>query len=234
VTKIKESELPLPSVVIEALYRPVGAPGAPPPALPDVRREFTALSKHEDALRQHLESQQSVQCYLNPPSPGACQPGQLVVATAEFDATRATANTNDTGIKGCAQIEAASSQDRVTQNQGDAEVIPERLQFAEASAELPGDATALVDAVASRLKEHPNLECVGVIGQWVHGENMEIAFGRARAVRELLIARGIEPERLVSLTVSGRLVTPSGLPQPPDPKERRVAFSVLLEVKPKQ
>jgi len=233
ITKVKDVELPLPSVVIEAIYRPVAAPGAPPPTLPDVRREFTALSKHEDALRKYLESQTPARCYVNPPPPGQCFEGQIVVEVADFDATGAASNAQDSSARGCAQIEAASSQDRVTQNQGDAELIPERLQFAEASAELAPDAAALVDSVAQRLKDKPELECVGVIGQWVRGESMEIAFARARAVRELLIARGVEPARLVALTVSGELMTTStATPEAPDPKDRRVAFSVLLDVKP--
>lgn len=233
VTRVRETTLPLPGVVFEGIYRPQTQPNQGV-SLPDVRREFTALSKHEDALRQHIEGNESVRCYLNPPSPGECVPGELIVDVPDFDATRAQATPVDDGPKGCAQIDDTSTQDRLSQTQGDersvGQPIAERFQFGESSAELPPEASALADSVAQRLKANPQIQCVGVVGQFVRGENLSTAFDRARAVRELLIQRGIEPERLVALTVDRPMTGAGSTPQPPNPQERRVSLSILLEL----
>lgn len=196
----------------------------------DQPREFTALDRYEDALRAHLESNKTPHCYVNPPPPGQCQHGPLVVEVPPFDAEHATASPENTGPKGCAQIEATSSQDRVTQAKTSQAVIGERFQFGEQASELPADARAALDALAARLKQTPNWQCVGVVGAWIRGESVAIAFARARAVREQLIARGVEPERLLALTVDPPTLNASTAAEPPDPTDRRVTLSVLLDL----
>ena len=231
-TKVRESEFPLPNVTFEGLYRPQPVQGAVNLLPPDGRKEFTALSKYEDALRAHIEATPLVRCYINPPPPGQCQPGALVIEAPEFDALRAQATPTDTGPRGCAQIEAASSQDRVAQAQQSSVAINERFLFAQGSADLPGDAAAALDALAQRLKQSGNLQCLGVVGSWVRGEALSVAFARARAVREELIKRGVEAERMVALTVDPPPLGTSGVVEAAQPSDRRVTISVLLDLPP--
>jgi len=230
VAKVRESEFPLPNVVLEGIYRPQPVAGTPVLLPGDARREFGALDKYEGALDAHLRSYPLVRCYVNPPPPGQCQPGQMVVEVPEFDPSRAQADTPDSGPRGCAQIEAASAQDRVTAHQTSSTVISERFQFAENSAELEPEANAQLDSLAQRLRQAPNLQCVGVVGAWVRGESTAVAFAPARAVRDQLARRGVESERMVTLTVDPPPVGVSGTPEPPKPADRKVSISVLLDV----
>ena len=230
IDKLRDMEFPLPSVELEAIYRPRPLPGSrfTPP---DARRQFTALSKHEEALQDHLQAQAEVSCFVNPPPPGQCVPGAMVVDVAPFDAATAVAKTPEQP-KGCASIESTSNQDAIASSTKDStqHVITERFVFEDGSSALPADAATQADAVAARLKQTPELQCVGVVGQWVRGENAAVAFARARAVRELLIERGVEPERLVALTVDAPMVGLTGTPEPPKAEDRRVSISVLLDV----
>jgi outer membrane protein OmpA-like peptidoglycan-associated protein len=156
----------------------------------------------------------------------------MVVEVPEFDAAHAQASGEDAGPKGCAQIEASSSQDKITQTHGPTGIIDQRFEFAENSAVLAPTSSAGLDALAARLKQARSMQCVGVVGAWVRGESVAVAFARARAVREQLIQRGIEPERLIALTVDPAMVGVSGVPEPVNPKDRRVTLSVLLELPP--
>lgn len=232
VAKVREAEFPLPNVVLEGIYRPQPNPGGPNTVPGDTRREFGALTKHEEALRAHIEAYPKVRCYLNPPTPGQCQPGPLVVEVPEFNAARASAPAEDSGPTGCAQIEAASAQDKISQNRTTARTIEDRFEFAESSAELGADAAATLDALATQLKHAAEVQCVGVVGAWVRGENKSLAFARARAVREQLIQRGVAAERLLALTVDPAALGASGIPEPPNPRDRKVTLSVLLEFAP--
>lgn len=231
VTKVREMELPLPSVAVEAIYRPLSTEG-PPLLLPDVRREFVALSRHEQALIQHVTSFPSATCFVNPPPPGQCNPGTMVVEVPEFDATTVQSTPEEDGPKGCAQIDSTSSQDRIQEKQTDAQAVPERFHFGESSAELPTESEQLATAIAERLKQDPTIQCLGVVGQFVRGETLEIAFARAQAVRQLLIEKGVEPERLVALTLDRPMTGASGSTDPASPMERRVSVSILLKLAP--
>lgn len=227
VTKVRETELPLPSVVLEAIYRPESSPVL----LPDVRREFIALMRYEEPLRAHVEAHQRVSCYVSSPPPGQCNPGPIVVEVPEFDATKVTLPPEpDIGPKGCAQIDATSTQDRIQQRQTEAEAVPERFQFQDGSAELPSDAQSVASGIARRLKQDPTIQCMGVVGQFVRGENLELAYARARAVRQLLIQQGVEPERLLTLTLDRPTTSGTGTLDPASPADRRVSLSVLLRL----
>jgi outer membrane protein OmpA-like peptidoglycan-associated protein len=230
VTKTRQSEFPLPSVTLEAIYRPQAEASGERLLPGEQRKEFVALDRYEDALRAHIEANKTPRCYVNPPPPGQCQPGALIVEVAEFDATRATANQTNGGPKGCAQIEATSSQDRVAQAKVSQTVISERFEFSELSAALRPEDSATLDALAARLKQAPNLQCVGVVGAWVRGENVALAFARSRAVREQLVQRGVEPERLLALTVDPPALSAASAGEPQNPKDRRVSLSVLLDL----
>jgi outer membrane protein OmpA-like peptidoglycan-associated protein len=110
--------------------------------------------------------------------------------------------------------------------------VSERFEFAENSAEFASGASTELDKLAARLKQARSLQCVGVVGAWVRGESLAVAFARARAVRDQLVQRGVEPERLLALTVDPTMVGASGTPEPVNPKDRRVTLSVLLEMAP--
>lgn len=232
VTKVREVELPLPSVVLEAIYRTEAAGHGSFGS--DIRREFTALAKHEEALRQHVLSHPAPPCYVSPPPPGQCNPGALVVDVPEFDGTTAEQVAEDAGPRGCAQIDATSTQDRIRARATEAEAIAERFHFAESSAVLPEGAEQLADAIALRMKGEPSIQCVGVVGQYVRGETLEIAFTRARAVRQLLIERGVEPERLTAITLDRPVTGASGGVDPSSPTDRQVSLSVLLKLAPER
>lgn len=232
VTKTRQSELPLPNLTLQAVYRP--QPGGNGPTLmpPDQPKDFTVLDRYEDALRAHIDSHKAARCYVNPPPPGQCVPGQLVIDVPEFDAAHADVTPENQGPKGCAQIEATSSQDRVTQAKTSQTIINERFQFGEQSSDLPPDAASALDALAARLKQSPNLQCVGVVGAWIRGESVAVAFARARAVRDQLVSRGVEPERLIALTVDPPTLSASTAAEPPNPNDRKVTLSVLLDLPP--
>jgi outer membrane protein OmpA-like peptidoglycan-associated protein len=233
VTKVRESEFPLPNVVLEGIYRPQPDAAGATLVPADARREFGALTKYEEALRAHLDAHSAVRCYVNPPPPGQCQPGPMVVEVPELDVSQVQASSDDAGPKGCAQIESSASQDKITQNSGPTSVITQRFEFSENSAELSPSASAELDALAARIKQARSVQCLGVVGAWVRGETVAVAFARARAVREQLIQRGVEPERMVTLTVDPAMVGASGVPEPVNAKDRRVSLSVLLELTPK-
>jgi outer membrane protein OmpA-like peptidoglycan-associated protein len=232
VTKVREAELPLPSVVLEAIYRPESGSG-PQLLLPNVRREFVALARYEDALRAHVMAYPSALCYVNPPPPGQCNPGAMVVEVPEFDATRVPAEPEDTGPKGCAQIDETSTQDRIAREQTEAEAVKERFQFGDGSSDLPPEAAAQAETVAARMKQDPSIQCMGVVGQFVKGENLELAIARARAVRQLLIQHGVEPERLITFTLDRPMTSGSGSADPSSASDRRVTLTVLLKLAPK-
>lgn len=230
VTKTRQSELPLPNVTLQALYRPQPGDSGPTLMPPDQAKDFTVLDRYEDALRTHLDGHKAPRCFVNPPPPGQCVPGQLVVEVPEFDAEHASVAPDNSRPKGCAQIESTSSQDRITQAKTSETIIRERFQFGEQSSELASDAATALDALAARLKQSPNLQCVGVVGAWIRGENVALAFARARAVREQLVARGVEPERLLALTVDPPTLSASTAAEPPNPNDRKVTLSVLLDL----
>ncbi len=232
IAKVRQSEFPLPNITLQALYRPQPVAGVPNLLPPDVRREFGALERHEEALRGHLQRYPLLRCYVVPPAPGKCTTGELTVEVPEFDAASAVASQPDAGPRGCAQIEAASSQDKLASNQTGRAVLTERFSFAENSAEVSAADAASLDSLAAKLKGAPNLQCVGVVGAWVRGESLSVAFGRARAVREQLLQRGVEAERLIALTLDPPMVGASGTPEPPNPSDRRVTVSVLLDLPP--
>jgi outer membrane protein OmpA-like peptidoglycan-associated protein len=83
------------------------------------------------------------------------------------------------------------------------------------------------------MKQDPSIQCLGVVGQFVRGENLEIAIARARAVRQLLIQQGVEPERLITFTLDRPMSSASGTAYPSSSSERRVTLTILLKLAPK-
>lgn len=78
----------------------------------------------------------------------------------------------------------------------------ERFLFAFDSAKLLPASTALVESIAAVLNAHPEVKHVRIEGHTddtgFHNHNMTLSMNRALAVREALIAKGVDPERLAA------------------------------------
>jgi outer membrane protein OmpA-like peptidoglycan-associated protein len=229
VTKVEDKEFPVPHVVMEAVYKPV--PNAAYPSFtPGALAERTLVkSQYELSLYDYLEGHPRVACRATAPASGACVAPKLSIALAPFDAEAAASANAAPPVTGCAQIESSSSQDGVRAAQAASTVVPQRLAFAEGSAELPPDADALTGEVAKLLREKTTIECLGVVGQIASGESPALAEQRAKAVRDLLGAHGVPLTRLLTIGVTAKVFGNGSRPDVADPADRRVSFSVLLE-----
>lgn len=224
--KVEERELPMPWVVYEAVYTPQNNAQFPEFAPGELRMRFGAPAGSELALKNQLSAQAAVSCHA-PMTAGTCLPGAVVADVLPFDASR-DATPAPVHVTGCAAIEAASEQDRLNQSYEPSPAIPERFTFAQGSAVLGSGAADSANAVAKQLKDDPNLECIGVVGQISAGEATGLAEERARAVKALLESRGVDKARLMTLAVTTRVYGPGSNPMPADPGNRRVSLRVLL------
>lgn len=223
-TKVEEREMPLPWVVYEGVYTPQTNGQFPSVAPAEVRMRFGVPAAQEFALKTQLTAQAAVPCHA-PMTPGSCVPGAVVADVQPFDPARAAAPPR---VTGCAAIDATSEQDRLNQNYTPSAGIPEHFQFNEGSASPDAAAAASVNAIAKRLMADPSLECVGVVGQISSGEAVGLAEARARAVKTLLEAAGVDKGRLMTIPVTARVYGPASNPLLANPEDRRVSLKVLL------
>ena len=231
INKVQEKEFPVPHVIMEAVYTPQRNAQYPSFTPPEAREHFKVLANQEQAVREHVQRQATVQCQLKPPPPGQCMPGTMHLAFQPFDAM-AQGSVADTGPKaaGCAQIESQAAQDRMQSQVGSAATsIPEEFQFARGSAEPPADAAQLANQLAQRIRSNAKLECVAVVGQVAPGETQGLADQRARAIKNLLLENGVDPARLMIITTTVPVFGSGAAPPPDDPEKRRVRLRVLLE-----
>ena len=232
-TKVEDKEFPVPHVVLEALYRPLPARNYPDVTPGAFAQRTIVKSELELQLRDHLEAHQRVACAAPPPPNGSCAAPQVRVSVPEFDIAAAEQRLAAPRAIGCAQIEAASTQDEVRQHRQTLTVVSERFDFHEGSAQLPVEADQLARKIAQLLSQRPEIECLGIVGQVSAGESPGLADQRAAAVRNLLGAHGVAPTRLLTVAATAKVFGTSGRPAEPAPGDRRVSFSVLLE-KPRQ
>ncbi len=230
ITKVEDREFPIPHVVLEAIYRPqpnARSPNLTPPEL----AERTLVKSHlELALYDYLEAHPRVPCSVQAPTGGACTPAQVKLALAPFDPAAAESTAAAPPVTGCAQIEATGSQDTVRETQGVTPlVVTQRVAFAASSAELPPDADALTAEVAALLRANPTIECLGVVGQIASGESPALAEKRANVVKDLLAAHGVDASRLLTIGATAKVFGEGSRPAEPDPADRRVSFTVLLQ-----
>jgi outer membrane protein OmpA-like peptidoglycan-associated protein len=233
ITKVADAEFPTPHVVLEAVYRPIPnashtdfTPGA-------LAKKTWAKAQHELPLYDYLEAHPRVPCRTQAAVSTACVAPTLQISLAEFDAEAATRSAAVPPVTGCAQIESTSTQDKLQGGQKTQTFISQRLKFAVDSAELPPDADTLTGEVAQLLAQNPSIECVGVVGQISMGERPALAEQRAKAVRDLLAAHGVQASRLLTIGVTAKVFGNGSRPEEGDPADRRVGFSVLLEQAPK-
>jgi outer membrane protein OmpA-like peptidoglycan-associated protein len=231
VNKVEEREMPVPYVVYEAVYAPQPNPRYPQFMPADVRVRMGALAKYELALTDHFKAESVVQCRAAA-MPGSCVPGDAVAEVKQFDAASATTNAAAAPrTTGCAAIDAASEQDRLSRAGSASTKIPERFQFAAESAALAPEASTSASAVAKLMRDNPSLECVGVVGQISQGESSSLAENRARAVKQLLVSLGVESSRLTTIAINSNVYGQGAKAPDADPNLRRVSLSVLLETR---
>ena len=229
VTKVEDKEFPIPVVVMEAVYRPV-ANAQYPSYTPGALSERTLVkAEYELPLYDYLEAHPRVACRAEAPPNGACTAPQVAITLAPFDPETAARTNAAPTISGCAQIEATSTQDRLQGGQTTQTFVTQQLAFAENSAELPPDAATSVGEVVELLTQKPSIECLGIVGQIASGEPPALAEQRAKAVRDMWSARGIAASRMLTIGANAKVFGNGSRPAEPDPKDRRVGFSVLLE-----
>lgn len=107
--------------------------------------------------------------------------------------------------------------------------ILDEVKFAEASAEVPPAAAQLLDAVADTLEGNPDITKIAVQGHADQAEASPLALSQARAeaVRQLLVARGIDPGRLVAKGVGDAAPAGPGRGATARAKNRRVSWLIL-------
>jgi outer membrane protein OmpA-like peptidoglycan-associated protein len=230
VTKVADKEFPVPHVVMEAVYRPIGNPRYPTYTPGPLAERTLVKSELELPLFDYLEAHPRVPCSADVPVGGSCVAPQVKIALAPFDPQAAAARTAAApAVTGCAQIEATSTQDAVRQGQAPKTVVTQRVMFPESSAQLPPEASSLAGQVAALLRAHPEVECLGIVGQIASGEPPALADERAKAVRDLLTSQGVPVTRLLIIGATAKVFGAGSRPAEADPADRRVSFSVLLE-----
>ena len=104
-------------------------------------------------------------------------------------------------------------------------VIVEPIRFAEGSAQIPAANLPLLDAAAAAMRAYPRVELLEVQGHTSLDERDREALARRRAeaVRDALIQRGVEPDRLVARGYSDtrpidfQILELGEAPEPPPP-----------------
>ena len=182
------------------------------------------MANQEIAARAHLEGHSPAQCRMQPPPPDTCVPGKLALNIPPFQAVG-----GDTvqGPTGCAQIENQGTQDHVQGDLGASETLPEFVVFSEGSAKIEDNASPLVQALAGKLASASDVECVAVVGQIAVGEAHALAQQRAQAVKEALVATGIDASRLMTIAVTQN-VFGTGTERIVDPNARKVSLRIVL------
>ena len=228
ITKVEDVEFPIPHVVVEAVYTPVTNPGSnfTPGAISE---KTMARSQYELALHDYLEAHPRVPCRTEAPANGVCGSSKVAITLAPFDPQAAQRAAAAPAVTGCAQIEATSTQDKLRGGQTTQTFVPQRIRFAENSAQLPPDADALTAEIAGLLRSKPGIECLGIVGAIAAGETPALAEQRAKAVRDLLAAHGVPATRLLTIGATAKVFGAGARPGDADPADRRVGFSVLLE-----
>jgi outer membrane protein OmpA-like peptidoglycan-associated protein len=229
VVKIQEIEFPVPTSVFEVVYTPQPNPESPNLTPPEMRIEYRVRSSHESMLRNHLDANRSARCHMPTPPAGTCTAEPVVADLPPFDPARAASPVQQ-GPTACAKIEAAQGDQSGESHSSQAILSREPMLFEVNDSRPSLAATAVADQVAAQLRADPTLECVALVGGVTAGETHALAGERARAIRQLLIERGVDANRLI--TLSGTISTLGvGTARMADPSERRVIVRVVLRTK---
>jgi outer membrane protein OmpA-like peptidoglycan-associated protein len=230
--RITES-FPRSLVTLEVLYVPEPNASDPRYAPPEIKNTIRAFADDEQGLRAHLQKYTPVRCTYVGPSDETCGAGHADVDVPPFVPPAENVETNTP--KGCAALDADQQNGTQPQPPSPEQVkalgFPDRVLFDADSASVSAAAASAIQQAASALNVHPSVECVAVVGHVTHGEAFGLAEDRARAVRQALIAAGVDATRV---RVFGAAVSMygEGAPLPPNADERNVQFKILGYKKP--
>ncbi len=229
ITKVEDREFPIPHVVLEATYRPLPNAAHPHHTPGALAQRTLVKSALELPLYDYIEAHPRVACSTQAPVAPACAAPTVALALSPFDPEGAERAQAAPAVTGCAQIESSTSQDAVREAQATKTLIRERIVFGAHSAELPPEAAEQVAQIVELFRARPGIECLGVVGQIASGESPSLAEQRAKVVRELLVTQGVPLTRLLTIGATAKVFGVGARPAEPDPTDRRVNFSVLLE-----
>jgi outer membrane protein OmpA-like peptidoglycan-associated protein len=105
------------------------------------------------------------------------------------------------------------------------------INFRTNRTEIAADSTALLDQVASILQAHPEIRHLRIEGHTDNSgarqQNVRLSGGRATAVRQYLIDKGIAADRLAAEGIGpDRPVAPNDTPEN-RARNRRVEFNIV-------
>jgi hypothetical protein len=229
VQTLREAEFPEPHVVLQGIYSPITNASSPYVTPPDVGVEFTARSRFAGDLQAHLERYRTVDCTERPPPPGTCVAGDLVVDVPKFVPPKDAYGFGERTSEGCAQLEDVGASGQLPEiGRDSAAVFPQDLKFSPGSASPTSESIAFIEQAAQRLLEDPTLECVALVGQVAPNEPLTLAAERARAIRQSMVDRGVDPRRLMAITATVNVYSSARDPVL-DPEDlRRVMLRVVL------
>ncbi len=220
VGKVAEYSSPVPFVVYEGLYEPVGAPAT----VPEARVRLEARAIHESALQAHFTRNAEVACQQT--MDAECFPGDTSAAVPAFTPPEEKA---ETGPVGCARLEREDLNADPAATRKGAEALPEQLDFEANSTEILSTSRADLEGVAARIMGDPSLECVAIVSQSAPGEPAGLAEQRTWAIRRLLLERGVATERLQTIALQPAFSGPAAEPMAGASVERKVRFKILLK-----
>jgi outer membrane protein OmpA-like peptidoglycan-associated protein len=213
--------------VVEAVYEPRSSGSQQTLLPPSKRQEFRVRAAHEAELQEHLQRYPSVECRFQERQGGSCAEGALELNIPAFvpspiaDVT-ADAGASDSG--GCGELERGA----LAAQGSDAELpqgTPGEIQFAADSSEATPEIEQQVARVAEALQGNPNIQCLAVIGHITAGERAIIGDERAATIKNLLVARGIQANRLQ--TIAAVVPMTGGAPRAVIEADRKVRLRVL-------
>jgi large repetitive protein len=109
--------------------------------------------------------------------------------------------------------------------------LPENVLFDTGTSKLVGRSEALLDHVAEKLKSNPNVKRVRIEGHTddvgTPKKNQELSQQRAESVRDYLIKKGIEPERLQAVGYGDTRPLDKARTSAARAKNRRVEFIIV-------
>jgi outer membrane protein OmpA-like peptidoglycan-associated protein len=226
-TKVREVEFPVPHAVYEAIYTPLHNPQSPNYTPPALRLEVTAVSKHEQALHEHMTRYSQISCQQSIKE--GCAYNPVVANLPKFNPDHyAPAQAQAAGPQGCEKIEAQGVGPNPEIGKDTTETLPERFLFPSNDSAPDASMTPLAQSVAQRLNADPSIECVGVVGQSAAGESPGLGELRAQAIKRLLLQHGVTAERMMTISASTPLYGPGNERQPAKPEDQRVSITVIL------
>jgi outer membrane protein OmpA-like peptidoglycan-associated protein len=109
--------------------------------------------------------------------------------------------------------------------------LPENILFETGSARIAGRSEALLDRVADKIKANPQVKRIRIEGHTddvgSSRKNLELSQQRAEAVRDFLIRKGVEPERLQAVGYGDTRPLDKRRTSEARAKNRRVEFIIV-------